>query len=136
MLGMLKILGMLKSVYVEFRQFAFRGNMLDLAVGIILGIAFGGMVNSLAKDVFLNIVAAFAGRPDFSQLTVHLGNGVIRYGAFLTSVMNFLIVTLAMFLIVRPVNRAQPYKECPYCMTEVSADATRCSACTSRLQAV
>lgn len=131
---MLKILEALKAVPLEFKEFAFRGNMLDLAVAVILAIAFGTVVNSLAEDVLLNIVAAIAGEPDFSQLTVHLGKGVIRYGAFLTAVVNFLIVALALFLIVRPANRAHPYKECPYCMTEVSADAARCSACTSRLQ--
>jgi large conductance mechanosensitive channel len=131
---MLKIVQTLKSIPLEFKEFAFRGNMLDLAVGIILGVAFGGVVNSLAEDVLLNIVAAVAGKPDFSQLTLRLGQGVIRYGSFLTTVVNFTIVAFALFLIVRPANRAQPYKECPYCMSEVNAEAIRCAACTSRLQ--
>jgi len=131
---MQKMLKALKSVPLEFREFAFRGNMLDLAVAVILGIAFGAVVNSLAEDVLLNLIAAVASKPDFSQLTFTLGRGVIRYGAFLTAVVNFFIVAFALFLIVRPVNRAHPYKECPYCMTEVSDEATRCSACTSRLQ--
>ncbi|MGH8908869.1 MAG: large conductance mechanosensitive channel protein MscL [Egibacteraceae bacterium] len=120
---------------LEFKEFAFRGNMLDLAVGIILGVAFGGVVNSLAEDVLLNVVAAIAGEPDFSQLTLQLGRGVIRYGEFLTTVINFLIVAFALFLIVRPINRAQAYKECPYCLKEINADAARCSFCTSRLKA-
>lgn len=128
------MLKMLKAMPLEFKEFAFRGNMLDLAVALILGVAFGGVVNSLAEDVLLNVIAAIAGQPDFSQLTIQLGRGVIRYGAFLTSVVNFVIVAFALFLIVRPVNRAHAYKECPYCLTEVNADAARCSSCTSRLQ--
>jgi large conductance mechanosensitive channel len=125
---------MFKTFFDEFRAFAFRGSMVDLAVGIILGIAFGGLVDSLAKDVLLNLIAALGGKPDFSDLTFKVGAGVVKYGSFLSAAVNFALVSVALFLILRPLNRAKIYRECPYCMTEVDAEATRCASCASLLE--
>ena len=134
------MLAMLK----EFKAFAFKGNVLDLAVAVILGIAFGAVITSLVNDVLMNIVAAIVGEPDFSSLTFELGDGVIRYGAFLTALVNFLLVAFALFLVVRSVQRALARNKgeepsdvhpCPYCLTNIPVEASRCSACTSEVPA-
>ncbi|MGH2708596.1 MAG: large conductance mechanosensitive channel protein MscL [Actinomycetota bacterium] len=125
---------MFKSFFNEFRAFALRGSMIDLAVGIILGIAFGGLVNSLAKDILLNLIAALGGKPDFGDLTFKIGKGVVKYGSFLTAGVNFVLVSVALFLVLRPLNRAKVYRECPYCTTEVDSQAKRCPSCTADLE--
>lgn len=125
-------------MWKEFKEFAFRGNVIELAVAVILGIAFGAVIASLVNDVLMNLIAAVIGQPDFSQLTFTVNDAVIRYGAFLNALVNFLLVALALFLVVRAVNRAtrtpsegEPAaRECPYCLTSIPARATRCSACT------
>lgn len=125
-------------MWKEFKEFAFRGNVIELAVAVILGIAFGAVIASLVNDVLMNLIAAVIGQPDFSQLTFTVNDAVIRYGAFLNALVNFLLVALALFLVVRAVNRAtrkpseeEPaVRECPYCLTSIPARATRCNACT------
>jgi large conductance mechanosensitive channel len=124
----------------EFKKFALRGNVVELAVAVILGLAFNAVIQSLVNDVLLNLVAAALGEPDFSQLTFTVNDAVIRYGAFITAVVNFLLVALALFLVVRAMNRVmgtreEPPKmaECPFCKTSVPVAATRCPACTSEL---
>ena len=124
----------------EFKSFALKGNLLDLAIAVVLGIAFGTVVDSLVNDIILSGVAALFGEPDFSHLTLGLGDGEIRYGAFLTAVVNFLIIAFALYLVVKAIHRALGEKPadvhpCPYCTTSVSVKATRCSACTSQLEA-
>jgi large conductance mechanosensitive channel len=128
----------------EFKKFALRGNVIDLAIGVILGIAFGALVSSLVDDVLMNLIAAAVGRPDFSELTFTLNDAVIRYGAFLTAVVNFVLIALSLFLVVRAINRAmglRPAKqepatmrECPFCRTSIPGAASRCSACTGEVQ--
>jgi large conductance mechanosensitive channel len=128
----------------EFKTFAFRGNLLDLAVAVILGLAFNAVVQALVQGVLLQIVAAVFGTPNFNDLSFAMGDTPIRYGLFLTAVVTFLITALALFFLVRAVNRVlhpqgaptEPprTKECPYCYTPIPRLATRCLACTSEVE--
>jgi large conductance mechanosensitive channel len=88
----------------EFRDFINRGNVLDLAVGIVIGAAFTGIVNSFVKDVLNAGIGAIAGKPNFNDLTLHVGHGLVRYGAFVTAIVNFAIVAFAVFLVVKAFN--------------------------------
>jgi large conductance mechanosensitive channel len=127
----------------EFKEFAMRGNVLDMAVGIIIGVAFGAIVNSLVKDVLMPPLGLLLGKMDFSNLYLNLSG--INYGVFLNTVVNFIIVAFAVFLLVRQVNRfakkeeAPPpeptTKECPFCVSEIAIKAMRCPNCTSELKA-
>lgn len=129
----------------DFKSFALRGNVLDLAVAVILGLAFSAVVQSLVDDVLMQLIAAVFGTPDFSELSVTVGQAVVRYGAFLNTVVNFILVALALFLVIKAFNRAREARghkteppttrECPYCLTNVPLKAQRCPACTSELQA-
>jgi large conductance mechanosensitive channel len=127
----------------EFKEFALKGNLVEIAVAFILGLAFSAVVNSLVNDVVLNIVAAIFGEPDFSDLSFTLNEAQIGYGAFLTAAANFLLIAFVLFLIVKAINRLQRRREtpptersCPYCMTSIPKEATRCSACTSQVEPV
>jgi large conductance mechanosensitive channel len=91
----------------EFRNFLFRGNLLDLATAVILGVAFQGVVNSLVKDVLTPFIAAVGGQPSFDELTLKIGDGVVRYGTFLNTVINFVIVAAVIFLVLKAATRAQ-----------------------------
>ncbi|MDP8959870.1 MAG: large conductance mechanosensitive channel protein MscL [Actinomycetota bacterium] len=91
----------------EFKGFALRGNLLDIAVGFVLGAAFNAVVQSFAGDILMQTVAAFFGQPDFSDLVLELGGGQVLYGNFLTAVVNFLIIAWALFLLVKVLNRLQ-----------------------------
>ena len=91
----------------EFRDFINRGNVVDLAVAVVLGAAFGLVVTSFVDDVLMQIVAAVVGQPDFSSLELDLGDSVVRYGAFLTTVVNFVIIALAVFVVVKAINAMQ-----------------------------
>jgi large conductance mechanosensitive channel len=143
----------------EFKEFAMRGNVLDMAIGIIIGAAFGGIVTSLVKDVIIPPLGLLLGKVDFSNLYINLSGGdyaslaaaqeagaaTINYGVFLNTVINFLIVAFAVFLLVRQVNRFKRQeegpppepttKDCPFCATEIAIKATRCPNCTSELKA-
>jgi large conductance mechanosensitive channel len=125
----------------EFKEFALRGNVVELAAAVILGLAFNAVVQSLVDDVLMNFIAAIAGRPDFSNLTFRIGEGQIGYGAFLTAVVNFLLIAFVLFILVRTVNRLRgPAEEvaeqipCPFCRTSIPAEASRCPACTSDIR--
>ena len=95
----------------NFREFVMRGNVLDLAVAVVIGAAFTLVVNSLVKDVLMQVIAAIVGKPDFSTLTFKLGKGVILYGNFLTALINFLIVALAMFVIIKVITSLQKLRK-------------------------
>ena len=119
----------------DFKAFALRGNLLELAIAFILGVAFAAVVNSFVNDVLMNIIAAVAGKPDFSDLTFSLGDGVIRYGSFLTALVTFLIIAFVLFLIVRAVERVMPSKpterqDCPHCLASIPVGASICQFCT------
>lgn len=139
----------------EFRDFALRGNMIDMAVGIIIGAAFGRVVSSLVSDVLMPPIGLLTGRSDFSSHFLNLsgkayatlaeakaaGAATINYGIFLNAVSDFLIVAFAVFLLIRQINRlksvpaASPTKPCPYCCSAIPVPATRCPNCTSALAA-
>lgn len=143
-------------MFKEFKAFAMRGNVLDMAVGIIIGAAFGRIITSLVADVILPPIGLLFGKVDFSGLFLNLsgtsyptlaqakaaGAATINYGVFLNTVLDFLIVALVIFLLVRQVNRwskpapvaAPTTKECPYCFSAIPIKATRCPACTSELR--
>ncbi|HEV3004445.1 MAG TPA: large-conductance mechanosensitive channel protein MscL [Pirellulales bacterium] len=136
----------------EFKEFALKGNVVDMAVGIIIGGAFGKIVTSLVNDVIMPPIGMLIGSLDFSKLSIELGEGpapkfepvVLRYGAFLNAVVDFLIVAFCIFLVVRQMNQftrklvpqgAPPTKECPRCATPIPFKAVRCPHCTSELTA-
>ncbi|MGD0306660.1 MAG: large-conductance mechanosensitive channel protein MscL [Candidatus Acidiferrales bacterium] len=140
----------------EFKEFAMKGNVLDLAVGFIIGAAFGKIVSSLVSDIIMPPIGVILGKVDFSNLFVTLsgpsfptlaaakaaGAPTLNYGVFINNIIDFLIVAFAVFLIVRIVNRWKPVpptapatKDCPYCGTKLPLKATRCSGCTAQLPA-
>jgi large conductance mechanosensitive channel len=130
-----------------FRDFVLRGNVVDLAVAVIIGAAFNGVVNSLVADVFNPMIAATIGKPDFSSVVLHVGSGTIKIGSFFNAVVSFLIVAFVVyFFIVLPVSklmaRFKPpvvavttMKTCPQCKSEIPIDATRCAHCTQPVAA-
>ncbi len=145
-------------MFKEFREFAMRGNVIDMAVGIIIGAAFGKIVTSFVGDILMPPLGLLLGKVDFSNLFVSLsgqsypslaaakaaGAATLNYGVFLNTVLDFLIVAFAIFLLIRQVNRfarkpeapAPPStKECPFCVSAVALKATRCPHCTSELRA-
>ena len=135
----------------DFKSFVVKGNVLDLAVAFIMGAAFGKIVASLVSDILMPPIGLLLGKIDFSNLFVSLsardypslaaakaaGAPVIAYGMFLNTVIEFLIVALALFLVIRQVNRFKkadvPPKECPHCCSNIPVKATRCPNCTSQL---
>jgi large conductance mechanosensitive channel len=142
-------------MFAEFKKFVLRGNVLDLAIGVIIGAAFGKIVTSLVEDVLMPVIGLAAGKMDFSNLFISL-NGqsyptlaaakaaaapTVNYGIFINSVIAFLIVAFVVFLIVKQVNRFMPAppapapapatKDCPQCCTAIPVGAKRCPACTS-----
>jgi large conductance mechanosensitive channel len=130
-----------RGMWDEFKAFALGGNMLDLALGFIIGTAFAGLVDSLAGDVIMQLVAAIFGQPDFSGLVFTVNDAEIRYGAFLTVLVNFLLLALVLFGLVKLLKRiglgnfkAQGSQECPYCKEFVAIDATRCKYCTAEIE--
>jgi large conductance mechanosensitive channel len=144
-------------MFKEFKDFIMRGNVLDLAIGVIIGGAFGKIITSLVNDVIMPPIGLLAGKVDFSTLFINLsaapyatlaeaqtaGAPTINYGLFLNTVIDFLIVALVVFLLVRQVNRLYPKpaaapapvtKECPYCLSTIPLKATRCAHCTSEVK--
>jgi large conductance mechanosensitive channel len=125
-----------------FRQFILRGNVVDMAVGIVIGAAFGGVVTSLVKSLIEPLIALLVGKPDYSSLAVSIHGTNFPYGAFLTALVNFLLIAAAIyFFVVTPINAlvarmrkasapADPTcKKCPECLSEISVDARRCAHC-------
>jgi large conductance mechanosensitive channel len=143
----------------EFKEFAMRGNVIDMAVGVIIGAAFGRIVSSLTNDVLMPPIGLLLGKVDFSSLYLNMsgtaypslaeakkaGAATINYGAFINSVIDFVIVAFVIFLLIRQINRflapvpaeaaAPATKDCPYCLSPIPAKAMRCGHCTSQLQA-
>jgi large conductance mechanosensitive channel len=143
-------------MFKEFKAFAMRGNVLDMAIGIIIGAAFGKIITSLVADVIMPPIGLVVGRVDFSSLFLNIsgksystladakaaGAATINYGMFLNTVIDFLIVAIVIFLLVQQVNRwnkpapapAPTTKDCPYCATAIPLKATRCPNCTSEIR--
>ena len=103
----------------EFKEFALKGNLIEIAVGLILALAFAGVVASFTNDIISPIIGAIFGQPDFSTLTIDIGDAVIRYGSFLTVLLNFLIVAFVLFLVVKVANRLMTKEEAPTGPTEI-----------------
>lgn len=127
----------------EFKSFALRGNLLELAVAFILGGAFALLVQNLVANVLMPLIAAVVGQPSFDDLTLTVGDGVIYYGRFLTALVNFLIIAFVLFLLIRSLTRLtrrpdeEPkQRECPHCLSMIPVGARRCSACTSEVGAI
>ena len=125
----------------EFREFAMRGNVLDLAVAVIIGGAFGKIIASLVADVLMPLIGLVLGGVNFADLSFTVGAAVVRWGAFVQSIVDFLIIAFVIFMIVRAMNRMQKpapmaaptTKECPFCFSTIPLKATRCPNCTSQL---
>lgn len=129
----------------QFRAFILRGNVVDLAVGLVVGAAFGTVVSSLVADI-LTPLLGLANVPDFSKAAANVGSAQIRYGLFMNALISFLTISAAVFFfVVRPVNSLMdrmktepevesPTRECPYCLSKVPAGASRCAFCTSELK--
>jgi len=132
-------------VFKDFRQFILRGNLVDLAVAVVIGAAFTAVVNALVTDLITPVVAAIGGNRDFSRLSFTINGSRFAYGDFLNAALTFLIVaTVMFFLVVRPVNallerlRPEPKvgaqtRECPECLSDIPEAARRCAFCTSEV---
>jgi large conductance mechanosensitive channel len=138
-------MGMVK----EFRDFAMKGNVVDMAVGIIIGAAFGKIVSSLVGDVIMPPIGLLLGNVDFSSLAVTLREATdaspavtIKYGAFINTIIDFVIVAFAIFMVIKQMNRLQKpapapaatARDCPHCLMSIPVKATRCGHCTSELK--
>lgn len=135
----------MKNLLKEFKEFALRGNVMELAVAVIMGAAFQGIISSLTGDIISPILGLFGG-VDFSNLAINIGDASIRYGAFITAVINFIIMAFVIFLMVKGMNKLaglrktkdreeeeEKTKTCPYCYTEIPEKAVRCPHCTTVL---
>jgi large conductance mechanosensitive channel len=142
-------------MWKEFKEFITRGNVVDLAVGVIIGAAFGKIISSLVGDILMPPIGLALGRVDFANMFINLTGGVyptlaaaqeagavtVNYGLFINTIIEFIVIALALFLVITQVNRMQrpapeaapTVKECPYCRTEIPLQATRCPNCTSQL---
>ena len=151
----------MKKFFEEFKAFALKGNMMDLAVGVIIGGAFNSIITSLVNDVFMPVISLFTGKIDFTNLFIALDGGayktleeaqtagasVLAYGSFITALINFIILAFVVFLIVRALNKmektlvkeeapaAPTTKKCPFCLSDIPLAATRCPHCGAEIPA-
>lgn len=151
-------------MFKEFKEFATKGNIIDMAIGVIIGGAFQKIVTSLVNDIIMPTIAIFTGKVDFSSLVFTIGNTQIKYGAFITTIVDFLIIAFSIFIAIRSINKLNDKtkenmkklskknklfknkkkkeekkpepttKMCPYCFSEINVKATRCPNCTSKLE--
>ena len=142
----------------EFKEFATKGNIVDMAIGVIIGGAFQKIVTSLVNDIIMPLIAIFTGKVSFEDLTFTIGNSVIKYGSFITTIVDFLIIAFSIFIAIRTFSKlndkakenlhklnknsdedndeSEPEpttKLCPYCYSEININATRCAHCTAIL---
>lgn len=136
----------MKAFIKEFKEFISRGNVMDMAVGVIIGGAFTAIVNSLVNDIVMPLLSLLTGGFDFSALCIVLGEGenaaALNYGAFISAVINFILIAFVIFLVIKGINKLSRKKEpepvittreCPFCKEQVALEATRCPHCTSEL---
>lgn len=134
----------MKKFFGEFKEFIMRGNVIDLAVAVIVGAAFTAIVNSLVENLISPLLGIFGGM-NFDDLTFEVNGSTFYYGKFITAVINFIIVAFIIFLLVKLINKIMNFrkkeeeeapttKECPFCKSEIAIDATRCPHCTSVLE--
>ena len=134
------------KIIKEFKEFAFKGNVIDMAVGVVIGSAFTGIVTSIVNDLFTPLIAKITGSVDFTALAIPLGEGAeattIALGNFIQAVINFFLIAICVFAFVKFVNKLRrpkveeapkPQRLCPYCKSAIADDATRCPHCTSQL---
>ncbi|WP_232698858.1 large conductance mechanosensitive channel protein MscL [Brevibacillus daliensis] len=145
-------------MWKEFKEFAMRGNVIDLAIGVVIGGAFGKIVTSLVNDMIMPLVGMLLGRVEFSNLFINLsatdhktiaeantaGHATLNYGLFINAILDFLIIAFSVFFVIRQLNKLRKQKEepkkeeaktkeCPFCISRIPVAATRCPACTSQL---
>jgi len=128
-------------MFKGFRDFVLRGNVVDLAVAVIIGAAFGAIVNSLVKDIITPLIAAIVGKPDFSALVLHVHGGALTYGNFLNAAISFLLIASAVYFLLvlpmqyvmkrinKPAEAAPTTKPCPECLSDIPLAAKRCKFC-------
>lgn len=127
-------------MFKEFKEFAFKGNVIDLAIGLVVGAAFGAIIKSFVDNLINPLIGLVGSRAALDALKIQITSNVaMTYGAFLSAVLNFIVVALALFLVVKAVNRFRKaeeatHRDCPFCLTAVPLAATRCPACTSDLK--
>ena len=148
-------------MWKEFKEFAMKGNVIDLAIGVVIGGAFGKIVTSLVNDIIMPVVGSLVGKVDFSNLYINLsgqqfnslqeaqaaGAATINYGLFLNNLINFLIIAFSIFIVIKQIHKLKNFtmkkeevkveateKDCPYCCTKIDIKATRCPHCTSVLE--
>ena len=138
----------MRSWGTEFKQFLLRGNVVDLAVGIVIGAAFAALVQAAVTDLLTPLVAAVFGQPDFNDLTFTINGSTFRYGHFLNVLIAFVTIALVVFFfVVKPINRLMEWsrrrespdpstRKCPECVSEIPIDARRCAFCTSEVAPV
>ncbi len=148
----------MKKFFGEFKKFALKGNMIDLAVGVIIGGAFNGLVSSLVNDIIMPALSLFTGKMDFEnwfyamdgktyatiEAAKEAGAATINYGNFISGIINFIIMAFVVFMMVRAINKlkkdepaapaAPTTKKCPFCKTDIPLEATKCPHCTSALE--
>ena len=129
----------------EFKEFVMRGNVLDLAVAVIIGGAFGKIVGSLVNDILMPLIGLVMGGVNFAELSFTVGEAVVKWGAFVQAIIDFIVIAFVIFMIIRSANKAKKKeepappaepttKECPHCFTTIAIKATRCPNCTSELK--
>ena len=135
----------MKNFIKEFREFISKGNVMDMAVGVIIGGAFGKIVSSLVENILMPLIGIILGGVNFSDLSVTVGSAEVKYGVFLQSVFDFLIIALVIFIMIKQISKATSKfkkkeveaapteKVCPFCKSTIAIDATRCPHCTSEL---
>jgi large conductance mechanosensitive channel len=131
-----------KTLIEDFKGFALSGNVVDLAIGVIVGAAFAKVVESFAADIVLGLIGAIFGKPNFDSLVLNVGRGEVGYGRFLTVLLSFILIAFCLLMLVKGLMRvgmnfrAQGNRECDYCKEFIPVDATRCKFCTSQVDAV
>ena len=140
----------MKKLFSEFKAFIAKGSVLDLAVGVIIGAAFKGIVDSLVNDIISPLIGLIADT-NFTELVWQVGGVSIKYGSFITAIINFLLMAIVLFLIIKAISATRDFggklkkgetpapaapseKTCPYCKSQIAIDATRCPHCTSEVQ--
>ena len=127
-------------MWKEFKNFIKKGNVLDMAVGIIMGTAFTAIVNSVVEDLLMPIITGLTAGVEFEDLVVNIGGATLKFGNLINAIITFLIVALVLFAILKSMNKIEPVsdepttKECPHCKSEIPVAATRCPNCTSILE--
>lgn len=139
----------MKKLIKEFKEFISRGNVIDMAVGVIIGGSFTAIVNSLVNDMLTPVLGLITGGQDFSGLMIKIGDTEFKYGSFISAVINFLLIAAVLFVLVKTINKFQKdfgikkeaapppaptKKKCPFCCSEIDINATRCPHCTSVLE--